>query len=263
MFTGHSHSKAGRVGALAIVAMAALGVLLLPGSRALAGGVVENGYVISITGEIEGVGSGSWSIPVPLNWTFSDEHTWAPGGTTTVMAGEVPLFDISDVIVTLKADPSVDLTFSVKNRQTVPQTFTVNSAVVSFDPLVNNWAYATAGVTLTDSTTNGASIAGLQAGGKTYEAMYNGTTVFADLVSGFSVPSGTLTMTERKPPLPADAVLIPGAVSSISSQFKFTLSASDSASGTSSFVVGAVPEPATLVLLAVGAAAMGRVRRRR
>lgn len=262
MFFGCFRTRMARVGTLSTVVLGAALLLLVSGTQVFAGGVVDNGYVVNITATADGLGTESWSIPLPLNWTFADEHTWQPGDCT-VYCGSEPMFDVTGVFVRLKADPEVELVFNVKNRTSQTATFTVNSAVLGFtEPLVNNWAYATAGITLTDGGINGAALTGLQTGAKAYEAKFNGTSVFADLVPSFSVlpGQGTDTKNERYPAV--DTVMIPGSVSSISSQFKFTLSPGDLASGTSSFVIGAIPEPATLGLLLVGSAILGAKRRR-
>jgi len=147
-------------------------------------------------------------------------------------------------------DPEVGIEFGVR-AGTSATTYSIASDIVTFDALINPTAEASAGITLTDRNGNGAAITGLFAGGKVHQARYNSSSVYANLVSGFSTSSGTNTGYEEK-----GADVISGNVSSIESEFYFTLSAKDSASGTSTLVV--VPEPATVAILAIGVLSLVR-----
>ena len=145
-------------------------------------------------------------------------------------------------------DPAVSLEFHVVAFAS-PINFTITAAKVSFPPIDNPVAYATAGVTLTDRNQNGASITGLFDGGKLYQAVYNDTSAYANLVSSFTAGiRQTVTQSEGKPVVGTE--IIPATLNNILSSFSFALSAYDSASGTSYFEV--VPEPATLCLLGLG-----------
>ncbi len=102
-------------------------------------------------------------------------------------------------------------------------------------------------------------------GGKAYQARYNGSTVFANLVSSLNTtPFGTTTAEERNPL--TGSIVIPDPISSIQSQYAFTLSARDSASGTSTFQVNPpnnnIPEPSTYVLASLGMIGLWFARRR-
>ena len=187
-----------------------------------------------------------------VNWVLSDP--------IDIMAGDVLLATIKELGFQSDVEPYVNLRFAVEAGAT-DTTFDISSAVVSFDPLMDVVAYASAGVTLT-SNADGAMITGLFDDGMSYEARYNSSTVFADLVAGFSISGDdTVTHRDRKPASGYDPIA--GTVSSIQSEFKFILSALDQASGTSRFeALGvAVPEPATMGLLALGGLAL--IRRRR
>jgi hypothetical protein len=160
--------------------------------------------------------------------------------------------------LTVNVDPEVGLEFGVRAGN-VAKTFTILSEVVSFAPLVNPTAYASAGITLTNMAPAGATITGLSPGYKTYQARYNGSPVFANLVDSFAVPATGTVVKEEEKGNESSMILIPATLTSIESKFYFTLSARDSASGTSTFVV--VPEPATVALLGLGALSLLRRKR--
>ncbi|MCE5341683.1 MAG: PEP-CTERM sorting domain-containing protein [Planctomycetaceae bacterium] len=165
---------------------------------------------------------------------------------------------IQKLALTINSDPEVGIEFGLR-AGSLATTYNILSEVVVFDPIVNPTAYASAGVTLTDRPdAAGAAITGLFYGGKTHQARYNSTSVFANLVSGFSIPERTLTNEENKGTRDFPETIL-GTVSSIESEFWFTLSARDSASGTSTFVV--VPEPATICLMGIAALAFLRKQR--
>jgi hypothetical protein len=180
---------------------------------------------------------------------------WMLPGPFDIMAGDVLLGKVTELSIQTDAEPYVNLRCAVEAGAT-DATFDISSAVVSFSLLSNPQAYASAGVTLT-SDADGATITGLF-GGMNYQARYNGSTVYANLVAGFSIPGDqTVVHAERKPA--SGYGTISGTVSSIQSEFNFTLSAFDQASATSRFEV--IPEPATFSLLALGGLAMLRRRK--
>lgn len=164
---------------------------------------------------------------------------------------------IEALILRGNSDPEVGVEFGLRAGGS-ETTFSVLSDVITFSSIVNPTAAASAGITLTDRVTGtGATITGFFDGGKkVHQARYNGSTVFANLVSGFSVPSGTLTKEEAKPLSGSET--ISGTLSSIESEFRFKLSARDSASGTSTFMV--IPEPATIAILSLGGLLLRRKR---
>jgi hypothetical protein len=179
-----------------------------------------------------------------------DEST---GNFIWVLDSEVPILDgaIESLKLTVAEDPESGVEFGVRAGNS-PMTYSFFDSI-TFASMVNPTAEASAAITLTDRGGGGATITGLF-GGKTHEATYNsGSTVFADLVSGFS-GSGSSTASET-----TGSVSISGTVSGIESEFHFTLSAKDAASGTSTFSV--TPEPATVALLGLGGLALLRRKR--
>ncbi|MBI3837041.1 MAG: PEP-CTERM sorting domain-containing protein [Planctomycetia bacterium] len=233
--------------ARAACAFAVLVCLLAPPAQ---GGIVGT---VEVTAS-SGADSGTVDIDVPLSGIW---HPLTPKGIVDA-SGNV-LGSVSEITLTADSDPSVSLGFFVTAGASTT-TFTISSPVVSFAPLVNQQGVATAGVTLTDGNSDGASSFGLFPADKAYEAVYNGSTVFADLVSPVSAaPDSSMTTSERFPAV--GTVLIGGPVTSIQSQFHFTLTANDLASGTSNFRV--TPEPSSLVLALVGALALLWRERRR
>lgn len=197
-------------------------------------------------------------LPIPsqaiekIEWAIENSHSIFsannPGNALAVLEG---------LSVTLDGDPAVSLNFSLTSGGS-DTTVTITSALISFAPIVNPDAYAVAGVTLTDNNSNGATATGLQPGVKLYEATYNSSVGWADLVGSLSaLVDNTAIGNERKPLVGRQ--VIPATVSGIHSEFKFILSAGDSISATSRFYV--IPEPAVMSLLGIGALALLRRRR--
>lgn len=188
-------------------------------------------------------GVADWTLPSPVD----------------IMAGNLLLARITELSIQTDVEPYVNLLFAVEAGAT-DATFDISSALVSFSPLTNPQAYASAGVTLT-SDGDGAAITGLLSG-MNYQARYNGGTIYANLVAGFSIAGDDSVVRRGRTPASGHGTIYDD-VSSIQSEFNFTLSALDQASGTSRFevIAGVIPEPATLSLLALGGLAMLRRRK--
>lgn len=187
-------------------------------------------------------GDADWTLQEPVNLLGQNE---------------VKLATIRELSLQTNAEPFVNLHFSLE-AGSADTTFNVRSALLEFDPLVNPLAYASAGITLTGDA-DGARITGLLADGMCYQARYNGSSVYENLLPGFDAGSDmTLTQSQRRPTATYDN--ISGTVSSMQTEFNFVLSALDQASGTSRFEV--IPEPTSMSLLALGALSLLRRKRR-
>src|SRR5262249_41627604 len=142
---------------------------------------------------------------------------------------------------------------------------TIASGLLSFPTIPAAQGKASAGITATDLDGNGViRTGGYLNGTKSFLAQTNGFagtesgTTFAQLVDNAAAASPFSTDIESEE---FGFVPIAGAVSDMSTAFKFTLSANDSAAGTSVFTV-VIPEPATgLMLLVTATATLPRRRR--
>lgn len=192
---------------------------------------------------------------VPCNGGLAD---WTMSGPVDIFGQDnVLLGRIRELEFQSDSEPFVNLKFAVE-AGTVDTTFDIHSAVLSFDPLMNPRAWASAGITLTGDG-DGATLTGLLAGGNCYEARYNSSIVYTDLVTGFTAsPDVTVTQSARRPNAGYEDLSV--IINSMEAEFNFTLSALDQASGTSRFEV--IPEPTSMSLLALGALSLLRRSRR-
>ena len=188
-----------------------------------------------------------FSLPAPVN-IFSSTNPSDLLGT------------INTLDLTLNTDPTVIFNFSV-TAGAAPANFTLSSGIVSFPPITNPLGFATAALTITDNGSDGATATGLFPGSKAYQAQYNGRSAeFANLVSPVTAaPQSSNTGSERFPAF-GSAPLVPP-VNDIESQFSFSLTATDGASGTSRFTV--TPEPSSITLALLGALGLAWSIRRR
>lgn len=173
-----------------------------------------------------------------------------------------PIAVVQTVNVLFRADPVVSLFFDVLAGNTTTN-FSISSGLLSFPTIQDPNAVASVGLTLTDSDVSGsASLAGTTGTGGSfaYVAQYNGLvpggTTFVEAIDSLavSVPAGSTSESFN-----SGFMTIPGAVSSMSAEIAFQLSANDSASGTSVYAI--VPEPASLALMMLGASLIARRRR--
>ena len=211
----------------------------------------------AVTGEVS-----SWSATIdPSDIDANGDYRWDLDAGIDVhnQAGDV-VMTVAAAHLTIFADPVVDLNFNV-TAGAQNGIVTVTSTELSFAPIPNAIGNASAAVSVTDFLGDGATLTGASASGGSYTAYYNGLgpagTEFVSLLPSVSAGGGQTNSASEDFPLSGDTLVAP-LVSSISSEWKFSLTAFDLASGTSTFTV--VPAPATALLLGFGG--LAAVRRR-
>jgi len=223
----------------------------------LAPDVAHSTTILSLDLEIYGGETGDTvgyaTIYTGIDWdevtANPDEvYTWWMVNPLAVAAENNPteiLAILNGISITIKADPVIELGFAVTAGD-YDTAFSFSSPELTFDPMVNPEARALASVTVgPDDTLTGAY------NYEAYRSLYNGTTVFADLVdTPVGWPGGSESSGWQQ---------IFGTVSSMQAKWRFTVSAEGIASGTSNFEI--IPEPATLLLLGLGSLALLRKRR--
>jgi hypothetical protein len=182
-----------------------------------------------------------------------------PDNLYTDIAG----LEISGMSAILKEDPFITSNISFVNTTAATQTYTITVNL----PISGGFAYnatvgSSLGVTVTDSVGGSVTASSVFPEG-IYSGQVNGVTILTLMPDPTSVAcasagcSATQTDNGGVPQLPA----APGVATSIGIQLQFTLSAFDQIGITSRFeIINDVPEPASIVLLALGALALRRVR---
>lgn len=230
--------------------------LLLPSVMALA----TMKAPLTITASNSAGKSASWTY----NWSNGASYTLGSPYQLKATDGTV-LGYINSLSCGMANDPFLNLNFAVTAVGTA--TFLFDTGEMTFASIGQPVAFATASATITADGTGG-TFTGLFAGGKAYQATYNGGTVFADLDGTMtSAANSSNTENERNPPPPGSSAFTPigTAVSSMRTQWNFTLTDGDQASGTSRFEIQPVPDAGTLALAFSGAPLLAgfAIRRRR
>jgi MYXO-CTERM domain-containing protein len=244
----------------------AAGVVVATLAAAAHAGITDPGLTFTAT---NANGTGTLSVPLasgaPLpgggwQWVLTGPplNIMSPGNVVlgTVSQGSITMNDNGGIVA---------ITFAA-TAGGAATNFQVNSALVSFSPVGNPQARASAGLTVTDNNGDGASVTGNRPGGTHYSAHYNGLapagSAFANLIAGPLVEPnafGSEASSQSFPAAPGAFSTIVGSVQSMSAAWDFTLTAGDQASGTSVFVI--IPAPAGLGLLGVAGLALGSRRR--
>ena len=204
--------------------------------------------------------SASWTLPETAGQWDNGRWTWNAGTSWSYdfWSGTELLGSISGLRVEYVSDPQVTVNFAAQ-AGALDTTFTFSSGLLTFAPITNGTATASAGITVTDGNANGALLTGNHAGGFAYRADYNGLVPtginYAQYMTSISAPalSGASDAGNSGP------TSLGGVQSDMSAQFAFTLSRRDSASGTSTFEI--VPSPAGLALLGLAGLTAGRRKR--
>jgi hypothetical protein len=195
------------------------------------------------------------------SWSLDTDHEiWSTDGKTllaTLQKGSrengtwIELFDGQGG----RANPTINLGFAMQ-AGSEKTTFTVRSALLKFGPFGSAQARASAAFSVTDGLDgDGGLLEGLGRGqgGGGYLAQYNGFvpagTDFAQLIDRLAIPAdGSDSKSEAKGPGFTFEPI--GYAEDMSAQVSFTITKNDLASGTSLYEIA--PEPASLILLAVG-----------
>lgn len=162
-------------------------------------------------------------------------------------------------------DPFTNLNFAVTNNAGVTLLFTVSATLPISPQLPATLHGGSTGGTLNDSNFNGLATVATSGGIPYYQGQIDGATVLSVYPDPYSLsvtfPGQTVNVPAQNPGLPGPTLPSGPALSTIGIINRFTLTPGDSFSGNSFFVVVAVPEPSTLVLLAIACGAVAGRRR--
>jgi hypothetical protein len=223
------------------------------------------GPIITVTAT-SGGRTASYAVPFQTaNYNeTAGTYDWHLNGTVNLLDSNGSLVaTIGQLSAHYVNDPIISLGFLV-TAGAADTSFQITSALLGFAPINPAIASASAQIGATDQNGNGVTVTGgYAAGSRSYIAHYNGFvpggTNYATLVPNQATGAFQTTVASDGQPPGGGFLPIGGPIVSMSTQFDFTLSARDSAGGTSVFVV--VPEPSAMALLAIGG--LGLLIRRR
>lgn len=185
-------------------------------------------------------------------WAWGRREIRSQGG------GNKLIGTIESMIIDFDGDPLVDIAFTA-TAGSADTTFTITSALVSFDPLTDPIVEASASLELFDmaGSTAGAFVEPVGGATGVYRAEYNGGDLFSELVGGFDFdgPGGSVINASTDGP-----TTLFGTITTIQGKLAFKLSADDTVSGQTRFEVTPVPEPsswAMMIMAAIGLFACG------
>jgi hypothetical protein len=161
----------------------------IPAPAETMGHLVQLSVTVSAASS-DGLQAASQTFFIPHGVIDADElaefSIVSPDSPFTLMSGSTVLGTITDLELGVQPDPLVKLKFAVTAGET-DTPFTITSAIVPVVPAyVNPLGYASAGVTLSDDGDGSAALTGSFPGGKVYEALYNGSSVFHALDSSLT-----------------------------------------------------------------------------
>jgi hypothetical protein len=228
----------------------------LAGASVANAGIVGKALTVNATNAL---GTASYVIEAPADSEWNPDGTWSR--TISSVELRTDLGELVSVLTDLKvsfiADPVISVNFTASAAGSTTN-FVFASGILNFPALTGVTATASAGYSLTDRNGDGATLTGAYSG-NAYRADTNGLVpagnLFATLAPDltFATPFNTVVSSSNA------AGAIAGSVSSMSSQFEFSLSAFDLASGTSVFTV--VPTPGAAMIAGLGGLLAARRRR--
>jgi adhesin/invasin len=174
-------------------------------------------------------------VNAPVRLPAAKGQTRPVGQPLRIVKAGRHLATVSSLELEPGVDPSVALSFVVL-AGSATTTFMLTAAPIAVGA-TNPWASATASLSATDNNSDGVTLTGLQAGGHAYDARYNsGATVWTGLLGSLSAGAGgTPSATDQRPASGWEQ--IPATVTDIDAQWRFSLTAFDSASGSATFNV--------------------------
>jgi hypothetical protein len=162
--------------------------------------------------------------------------------------------------MTVKPDPFIDAVFGFKNNTAFTQTFVVSVLLpVAPAQIPLTKVGGSVGLTLTDSNFSGFAEV-TDAGDGVYFGQNDGVNTLELLDNPFSLTvntAGATSVTSDFAGLPGPSILAPAAASTIGIVHRFKLTPGDSVAFTSFYIVEAVPEASTLLLVGIASIAGG------
>ena len=214
--------------------------------------------VVSVFGGIPGTTQGrtvEYMADVNSDGSFELPNQTSPGTN----------WNLTRLVVSGNVDPFTNLNFAVTNNAAVTLLFTVSVTLPIVPQLPATLHGGSMGGTLTDANNNGSGSVATSGGIPYYQGQIDGATVLSSYPDPYTLsvafPGQTVNLPALNPGLPGPTLSSGPALSTIGIINRFTLSPGDSFAGNSFFVVVPVPEPSTLVLLAMACVAVAGRRR--
>lgn len=248
------------------IGIAALVVAAGSAQAGLSQNIIEISFLNTDTGEVTTWDAqedqGLW-VNGQYNWGFTWGDEANPATWWEVMdSNNNVVFRIHNATVFYDQDPVVNVNFNVQATAS-NGIYSINSSLNAFATINNAIGSASAAVTVTDTNFDGAILAVSGDRGQGYSAYYNGGApangaVFADLLSSNVVAPAFGSQSASQNFNGGGFWPVGGNVFDMSAQWTFTLTAGDTASGTSTYEI--IPAPASLAMLGLGLAATRRRR---
>jgi hypothetical protein len=206
---------------------------------------------------LSGRAEGSLEITADQGTWEGENFFWSTDVAIPIMSGSEVLGTVGPGRLELYADPSVGIGFSLQAGDAETQ-FTISSAMLTFPPIQPLALARTSGAfTVMDFMGEGAALTGTLPGGFAYRAYLGDGTIFYQAIQSIVVlPTETPVAGSFEYPPGGGYAIIPG-TGGMRAEIGCALTPHAFASGSAVFEI--IPEPAGLLLLAVG---IGLVRRR-